>query len=250
MSQSIFDHPLIGERYFFPRPEGFENPFWVDCGDAQLGCYYLNKYPEARTIVFFHGNGEVVADYLELYVPVFDQMGCNCFLAEYRGYGMSTGSVALGTMLKDVEKVIKAINLPPGKIVLFGRSIGSLFALQGVSLFPTIAGLIIESGIANILERLMLRVHPSEMGTTLEAMQKEVKKTLNHQEKLAGYKGATLILHARHDSLIHSSHGQQLYDWAPEPKQIKIFEQGDHNNIMVVNVKEYFQLIYQFLARL
>jgi alpha-beta hydrolase superfamily lysophospholipase len=250
MNRSIFDHPLIAERYFFPRKVAFETPFWVDCEEAALACYYFQKYPEGKTIVFFHGNGEVVTDYMDLYIPVFDHLGYNCFLAEYRSYGMSTGSVALGAMLKDVEKVIKAINQPFEKTVLFGRSIGSLFALHGVSLFPNIAGLIIESGITNVLERLLLRVHPAEMGTTLEALQKEAEKRFNHQEKLAGYKGSTLILHARHDSLIHYSNGQQLYEWASEPKQIKIFEQGDHNDIMVVNIKEYFQLIYQFLARL
>ncbi|MCP5107779.1 MAG: alpha/beta hydrolase, partial [bacterium] len=217
-------------------------------GDARLGCYYLNKYPGAQTVIFFHGNGEVVADYLDLYVPVFDQMGYNCLLAEYRGYGMSTGTVALGAMLGDVEKVIEATGQPPEKLIIFGRSVGSLFALHGVSLFPGIAGLIIESGIADFLERLLLRVHPTELGTTMPAVQAEIEKVFNHKEKLAGYRGSTLILHARHDSLIHHVHGQKLYEWAPEPKQIKIFDQGDHNDIMMVNAKEYFQLIYRFIS--
>jgi pimeloyl-ACP methyl ester carboxylesterase len=250
MNQSIFDHPLIAERSFFPRKVAFESPFWVDCEEAKLACYYFQKYPGEKTIVFFHGNGEVVTDYIDLYIPVFDRLGYNCFLAEYRGYGMSTGRVALGAMLEDVEKVIKAIDQPLEKTVLFGRSIGSLFALHGVSLFTGIAGLIIESGIANILERLLLRVHPAEIGITLDALKTEAEKRFNHREKLAGYKGSTLILHARHDSLIHYSHGQQLYEWASEPKQIKIFDRGDHNDIMVVNVQEYFQRIDRFLARL
>lgn len=250
MNESILDHPLIAERYFFPRPDRFEDPFWVDCGDAKLGCYYHRKYPDSKTIVFFHGNGEVVADYIELYVPVFDQMGYNCFLAEYRGYGMSTGTVAMGTMLKDVERVIETINLPHERLVLFGRSIGSLFALHGVGCFPGTAGLIVESGIADILERLLLRVHPAEMGTTTEAMRKEVEKYINQKDKLAGFKGSTLILHARGDSLIHYSHGERLYEWAPEPREIKIFDRGDHNDILMENVKEYFQLIYRFLSAL
>lgn len=250
MNESLLDHPLIAERYFFPRPEAFENPFWVDCGDVKLGCYYRQKHPGAKTIVFFHGNGEVVADYIDLYIPVFDQLGYNCFLAEYRGYGMSTGTVALGPMLNDVERVIGALNLPLDRLVLFGRSVGSLFALHGIGRFPGIAGLIIESGIADLLERLLLRVHPSEIGATMETMQEEVEKSFDHKGKLAGYKGSTLILHARRDSLVHYSNGEKLYGWAPEPKEIKIFDQGDHNDIMMVNVKEYFQLIYRFLSAL
>jgi pimeloyl-ACP methyl ester carboxylesterase len=247
---SIFDHPLITERYFFPRAAAFEDPLRIDCKEATLACYYHQKDPEAGTVIFFHGNGEVTADYIDLHVPVFDQMGFNCLLAEYRGYGMSTGTPALAGMLDDVEHIIKAAGTPPEKIILFGRSIGSLYALHGVYRFPNIAGLIIESGICDILERVLLRVHPTEMGVTMETLQKEVEKTFNHKEKLAAYEGAVLVMHARHDSLVHYSHGKQLYDYAREPKNIKIFEQGDHNDILVVNMQEYFQLIYQFLTGL
>ncbi len=251
MNQSIFDHPLITERYFFPRAVKFKNPFWVDCKEAKLACYHHQKDPEAGTIVFFHGNGEAVADCIEHYMPMFDQMGYNCFLAEYRGYGMSTGTPALAAMLADVERIIDAIDQPPEKLILFGRSIGSLYALHGVYLFPGISGLIIESGISDLLERVLLRVHPTEIETTMEAMQKEVEKNFNHQNKLAGFKGSTLILHARHDSLLHYSHAKQLYEMAPpESKRIKIFEQGDHNDILAVNVKEYFQTINRFLSGL
>jgi hypothetical protein len=122
MTQSILDHPLVNERYFFPRREEFKDPFWVDCGDVQLSCFYQQKYPDAKTIVFFHGNGEIVPDYLELFVPIFDQMGYNLFLAEYRGYSMSTGVPAMAAMLGDVEYIIKATGQPPEKLVLSDRS--------------------------------------------------------------------------------------------------------------------------------
>jgi alpha-beta hydrolase superfamily lysophospholipase len=250
MTPSIFDQPLVSERYFFPRREEFADPFWVDCGDAKLSCCYRQKYPDSKTIVFFHGNGEIVPDYLELFGPVFDQMKMNLFLAEYRGYGMSTGVPALAAMLGDVEHIIKATKQPPEQVVLFGRSIGSLYAVHGVYLFPNIAGLIIESGIAVILERILMRVHPQELGIPMAQLQQAANNDFNHQEKLIDYKGSTLVLHAEHDSLVHHAHGKKLYEWAPEPKQIRIFEKGDHNNIMAVNAEEYFRLIYQFISRL
>ena len=250
MTPSILDHPLVTERYFFPRKEKFKDPFWVDCGEVKLSCYYQPKYPGSKTIVFFHGNGEIVADYLELFGPVFDQMRMNLFLAEYRGYSMSSGVPALAAMLGDVERIIKATGQPPEKLVLFGRSIGSLYAVHGVYLFPGIAGLIIESGIAVILERVLLRVHPQELGIPLDQLQQAVDNDFNHQDKLVNFKGSTLVLHAEHDSLVHHAHGKKLYEWAPEPKQIRIFEKGDHNDIMALNAEEYFRLIYQFLSRL
>jgi fermentation-respiration switch protein FrsA (DUF1100 family) len=250
MMPSILDHHLLTERYFFPRRQELESPFWVENGDIRLSCYYQNKHPEARTVIYFHGNGEIVSDYLDLFVPIFDQMGYNLFLAEYRGYGMSTGVPALAAMLADVGPMIEAIGLPHDRIVLFGRSIGSLYAIHGASVYPDIAGLIIESGIAVILERVLLRAHPQELGISMELLEQAVNKDFNHRQKLAAYKGKTLVMHAEHDSLVPHAHGLKLLEWANEPKVMKLFEQGDHNDIFHVNAEEYFRLIYQFLAEL
>jgi alpha-beta hydrolase superfamily lysophospholipase len=250
MNESILDHPLLNERYFFPRKESFENPFWVDCGDAKLSCFYQSNHPGAKTVIFFHGNGEIVPDYFDMFLPVFDQMGFNLFLAEYRGYSMSTGVPGMKAMANDVGKIIDAIGLPPEKLVLFGRSIGSIYAAHGVSLFPRIAGLIIESGVAVLLERVLMRIQPQELGILLDELQKVVEKEFNHREKLAGYKGATLVMHALHDSMVNCAHGKKLYDWAPEPKTLKLFDQGDHNDIMSANFQEYFQVVYQFISGL
>lgn len=253
MSKSILDHKIVSSRYFFPRAEGFDNPFWVDCGGAELACYYRQNHPHAKTIVFFHGNGEIVADYIDFFVPIFDQLGFNCFLSEYRGYGLSTGNPGLVKMLSDVGTVINAIGQPPENLVLFGRSVGSLYAVHGVSLFPTIAGLIVESGIAEVFERLLLRVRPEELDITLERMEQEVEIHFNNQEKLKQYNGPMLVMHARHDSLVHFSHSQRLYEWGIEPegvKNLKIFDNGDHNDIFAVNAQEYIQQLAAFLKNI
>jgi hypothetical protein len=80
MSKPVLDHPLISARYFFPTRAELPNPFWVEVGPARLACYY-QPYPEAKTIVHFHGNGEVVADHLTGLVAALEQLGYNCFLA-------------------------------------------------------------------------------------------------------------------------------------------------------------------------
>ena len=86
-SNSILNHPLISQRYFFPRTEPVLRPFWIECEGARLACLYHEVDPEARTIVHFHGNGEIVADYLDGFPELIGRMGCNCLLAEFRGYG-------------------------------------------------------------------------------------------------------------------------------------------------------------------
>jgi pimeloyl-ACP methyl ester carboxylesterase len=247
---SILDHPLISGRYFFPRPCRFGNPFPVDCGDAVLGCHYHLHDPNALTIVHFHGNGETVADYRGDFEERFDRMGVNLLLAEYRGYGMSDGEPALGSMLRDVGRIVSAAGVPQEKLVFFGRSLGSLYAIHGVQLFPQAAGLIIESGIADPLERLLLRVTPQELGVSLEELQEEVLRLFDNRGKLAGYGGKTLVMHTRNDGLVDVTHGERIYGWAGGEKELKVFERGTHNTILPVNAGEYFALVERFLRSL
>ena len=247
---SLLDHPVISQRYFFPRRVSVPETFWVDCPEARLACYYREISPQAHTVVHFHGNGEVVADYLDGFPELIGRMGCNCFLAEFRGYGGSTGTPQLGRMLEDVKQTIESIGQPVEKLVIFGRSVGSLFAVKAAELFPDIAGLILESAVADPLERLLLRLHPEEIGTTAEGLKEAVIAAMNTQPSLENFTKPTLILHTRHDGLIDVSHAERLAKWCGGPVQLEIFEQGSHNDIMFVNGPRYFSLINEFLNSL
>jgi len=247
----ILNHPLISERYFFPRREGFDIPYWIDCDDARLACYYHEVSPGAPIVVHFHGNGEIVADYIDFLPALLARFGCNCLLAEFRGYGLSTGRPQLGKMLDDVANILEALPAGPENTVFFGRSVGSIPALHAASLWPDAAGLIIESGIADVLERLRLRLHPSELGVSAADLQAAVTTRLNQQQKISTFRGPLLIMHTAHDGLVDVAHAEQLYGWANGPdKTLHIFPRGDHNSIMTVNAEAYFSLVEQFLGKI
>lgn len=250
LTRNLLNHPLISERYFFPRPGTCPTPFWVDCGDALLACYYHQVDPKAFTLVHFHGNGEIIDDYLDSFVDLVFGMGCNCLLAEFRGYGRSTGKPELGKMLDDVAKVVTALGQPPEQLVFFGRSVGSIFALEAAALFPDAAGLVLESGVADVLERLLLRIDPRELALTAEQFEIAVVANCNHQEKLGRFAGPVLVLHARWDSLVEVSHGERLYQWSAGKKRLVVFPRGYHNDVMFVNAREYFTALGDFLASL
>ena len=248
-SSTILDHPIVSSRYFFPRRDPIADPHWVEAADgSRLACYYQAVHPDAKTVVYFHGNGEVVADYLPDFPEWMARAGCNCLLAEYRGYGMSTGHPALVGMLEDVVPIIRSLNIPDHKIVLFGRSIGSLYALHGVYQHPQLASLIIESGVADITQRFFQRVLPEELGTSKTDVVDELRKYFDYAQKLGSFQGQTLVMHTRFDELIDAHQAEMLYTVAREPKQLKIFHQGGHNDIFFRNRAEYMQLVEAFLA--
>ncbi len=179
-------------------------------------------------------------DYLGDFEQRIAGLGANLLLAEYRGYGMSSGEPALAAMLEDVRLIVEACAVPPERIIFFGRSLGSLYALHGASLYPQSAGLIIESGLADPLERILVRIEPRHLGATMDELKNEVDRCFNQQAKITSFTGRVLILHTRNDDLVSVSHAERLYNWANEPKELVLFERGDHNTILSVNEEKYF----------
>jgi len=250
MTDPILDHPLLTARYFYPNPNHFPTPFYVQGEGFRLGCRYLQISDDYPTVIHFHGNGETVADYLGDFETLLTAMKVNLLLAEYRGYGMSSGEPGLVAMLDDVRLIVAASGVPPGRIIFFGRSLGSLYAVHGAFLYPEAAGLIIESGLAEPLERILVRVEPQQLGVTMAALESAVARHLDQQRKIESFTGRTLIMHTRNDDLVNVSHGEKLYAWAREPKEKLIFERGDHNNVIAVNLKAYMGAVERLVTAL
>lgn len=247
MTDPILDHPTLTARYFYPWPNRFDDPFFVQGDGFRLGCHYRHISDDLPTIIHFHGNGETVADYLGDFEDRITGLGANLLLAEFRGYGMSDGEPGLAAMLDDVRLITEASGVTPEKIIFFGRSLGSLYAVHGVSLYPQAAGLIVESGLAEPLERILVRIEPHHVGATMDSLKEAVARHLNQKRKIASFRGRLLILHTQNDDLVSVSHAENLYEWAQEPKELLIFERGDHNNIMAVNTESYFRAVAKFI---
>jgi pimeloyl-ACP methyl ester carboxylesterase len=255
VSLSLLDHPLITSRYFFPRRASLDRGFFVTAADgvSRLACYRAAPYEGAPTVLHFHGNGEVVGDYLPDMERVFTSLGVNVLFAEYRGYGSSTGFPTLGAILDDAETIFAALGEPAHNVVLFGRSIGSLCAIELASRHPDVRGLIFDSGIADPFERVLLRVSPEELGVSRAELESAVSSRLDHRSKLARYPGPLLVLHARHDTLVARSHAERIMSWSgapPEDKELVLFSLGDHNTVFFENCEGYIASLRLFLDRI
>lgn len=240
----LINNPVISDAMFFPRRANPYDRFDIQVPGATLACSFAPiAESDDWTVVHFHGNGEVVADWQGILDDEINLLGWNMLLAEYRGYGASSGTPLLGDVLDDVALIIEAAG-PPEKLVLFGRSIGSLFALEAVNRFPNIAGVIIESGIADPIELFL----GSRMIGVPESDLAPFRSRLNHQEKIANYAGPVLILHTKDDGLVDVSHAERLAEWAGGPTDIRIFERGNHGTIWWENKREYHQAVDDFLT--
>ncbi len=138
-----FDSPAVFAVIFHPRPEGtgtvlaggFENLTVPVENGVTIGGRFYRAGTNNPTVLFFHGNGEIVADYAEL-AKVYTRMGINFMPIDYRGYGRSSGSPTVTTMLKDAQQAFCFARQwlrdhgYAGRFVAMGRSLGSASALE------------------------------------------------------------------------------------------------------------------------
>ena len=93
---SALDRPEISMNSFYPRrnwtptPAGAQDFAVPVAEDITLSCRFFPVAQGQPTILFFYGNGETAADYDNI-APIYNQVGVNFFVADYRGYGNSGG---------------------------------------------------------------------------------------------------------------------------------------------------------------
>lgn len=251
MLDPILDHDLISQRYFFPQSQPLPDATFVNTSGGRLACWRSAPPSDRPVLVHFHGNGELVHHWKSDFVHWVQQNGYEVFLAEYRGYGGSEGIPRLAAMLDDVKAIVEAVGVPPERLLAFGRSIGSLYATEMVTQFPATAGLVLESGISDLLERLLLRVHPHELKCTEPEMVSAVASRFDQTKKISDYGGPSLFLHAEHDHLVGIHHAVKNHGAArSEDSQLVRFPKGDHNSILAANAPEYLRHLAAFMARI
>lgn len=251
LAATLLDHPSVSARAFYPRRTHLEPNLVVDVGDAALACHLHRLHPRAGMVIHFHGNGELAAEYSADHADLFVDLGLNVCFAEYRGYGRSSGRPALAAMRGDGERVMRALDCDPRRTVAFGRSLGSLYAVELAARVPELAGIVIESGIATLPRRWLEPEGWSELGGCGEQLAAEAAATFDQQRKLAGFRGAVLVLHAAGDHLLDRTHAERLHAWSGSAaKRLVVFPAGDHNTIFQANHAAYVRELSTYLNAL
>jgi alpha-beta hydrolase superfamily lysophospholipase len=212
--------------------------------DVKIGSRLYLTTQSAPTILFFHGNGEIVADYHNL-GSLYNQTGLNFWAVDYRGYGRSSGQPTCTTMMRDCHVIFDFVqnwlkeHSYSGALIVMGRSLGSASALELAANYQNqIDGLIIESGFAYTTPLLRL------LGVNVDALGLTEEKGLQNLEHMRAYDNPTLIIHAERDHIIPFAEGQALYDACPAAdKTLLNIPNANHNNIFQHGMSEYLAAV-------
>ena len=159
---SVLDNPDTSARSFHPLRGWTDTPpgavdYGVSLSDGTtLSCRFFAVGRENPTVLFFYGGGENVARYDEI-APHYNGIGANFFVADYRGFGASSGSPSFNAILSDAHEVLdwlqdtmRALRFT-GPLYVMGRSMGRHSAGElAITAGDRINGVIIESGRPNL----------------------------------------------------------------------------------------------------
>ncbi|NGZ06466.1 MAG: alpha/beta hydrolase [Magnetococcales bacterium] len=254
-TSKILDNPLVLQYMFYPRREmAFEGT-----GDAQvvrlpvgpdidLGGRLHVSSVDAPSLLFWHGNGEIAADYDDL-APLYTEMGINFLAMDYRGYGIS-GGVPTGTGLladaitvyRQVRQLLADNGIRNNRLYVMGRSLGSAAAIEIAShAQEEIAGLIIESGFAFTIP-LMERLG----GISLDGIGED--QGFGNHGKMARVPVPVLIIHGEEDQMIPVADAYALFEGMRHfHKELVTITRAGHNDLMVIGQSIYFDAIRDFV---
>ena len=212
--------------------------------DIAIGARFHMAQKTGGNLLFFHGNGEIVADYDEL-GGVYNQSGINFLAVDYRGYGRSGGKPTVTAMMQDCHLIFQFVrkwlqqNHFTGPLILMGRSLGSASVLELAAAYKdVIDGLIVESGFAYAAPLLSL------LGIDVTALGFKEEEGFRNIDKIRNFDKPTLIIHAEFDHIIPYSAGQALYEACPyaNKKLLKI-PGANHNDIFMRGFQQYLAAV-------
>lgn len=248
----IDQSPLLG-YLFYPRshstpcPKGAFDLSIPVAPKVSISCRFHSGQADWPWILSFHGNGEVVSDYDEI-APFYHRKGINLVVADYRGYGASSGSPNFTHLLADARAILKGVREEmarrglPADLWVMGRSMGSLAAVElGFHHPDQLRGLIIESGFASVT-RLIKHLGLPAQGIDLEPIEKE------RLEMIGKITLPALIIHGEWDNLVPLVEAKDLHaNLGSTNKELVIIPEADHNNVMFVDLDQYLSAIQKFV---
>ena len=250
---SIFDSQAFNANLFFPRQDPSPAP-------ANSEDYYIDATKEVRiharrhpnsnanlSMLFFHGNGEIVSDYDNL-AGLFSGLGVELTIADFRGYGKSSGIPTLRSALEDSHKILdflKDKKLLKKKVCVMGRSLGSAPTIELCSKRSDIQACILESGYADPIPLVERR------GLKIDKITPEENAVFNNSQKISSVKCPTLIMHGEDDFLISPKEAKLNYENAgAKVKRLEILEGVGHNDMMMAPDHSYFTTLKDFIDSL
>jgi len=147
-------------------------------------------------------------------------------MIDYHGYGRSEGKPSEQNLYLDAQAAYDYLTTQkkylPSKIIVMGSSLGGAVATH-LAAQEKVGALILKSTFTSA----------PDMARRMSFLYRRplvwFRSNFNSIEKIAKINVPVLIVHSKEDEMIPYQMSQALYEKAPEPKKLLLFEKGGHN---------------------
>lgn len=252
-------HIPADSREKIPRPEhyhfkDFEELILPTNDGEKLSAFYIRGPRGGRnsnvTVLMFHGNAGNIGHRLPIARMLISATGCNVFMLEYRGYGLSTGEADESGLNIDAQTALDylrdRLETRDHKYIVYGQSLGGAVAVRLVAKNQNrndICGLILENTFLS-MRKLIPSIMPPAKYFALLCHQIWASDSL-----IPNIKVPILFLSGLQDEIVPPIHMKRLYDLATTSIKIwKPLPGGDHNSSVLE--EGYFESINDFMRRI
>ncbi len=224
---------VFQERFIYTPYDGYDTVpsdfgleyetilFEAEDGTDLVG-WYVAADNATYTVLACHGNRGNIGRYTER-MTIWNELGLNVFVFDYRGYGESSGSPSEDGTHMDAEAAYQYLlrnrGVQEDHLIVLGRSLGGpMGAKLAVDHDP--CALILESTFTSYPEA----AKDWAGFLPVDALARIHYPTIDYVQDVDC---PVLVVHSKDDVVIDEEHGRKLYDAAPEPKEFVLLE-GDH----------------------
>ncbi|KKF95081.1 Protein bem46 [Ceratocystis fimbriata CBS 114723] len=249
-------HMPPNARTDVPRPSQFGikdfEELVIPTNDGEkLSAFFIRAPKNARnsqcTVIMFHGNAGNIGHRLPIARMLINYVGCNVFMLEYRGYGLSTGEPDEAGLNVDAQTALDYLRdrheTSTHRFIIYGQSLGGAVSVKLAAQNQNvgdIAGLILENTFLS-MRKLIPSVIPMAKYISVLCHQVWPSDTL-----IPNITIPILFLSGEQDEIVPPVHMRKLHELARTRKRVwKSFPGGDHNSSVLE--EGYFESISTFV---
>jgi fermentation-respiration switch protein FrsA (DUF1100 family) len=243
---------FLGQRHILFRPDraapdatrtaipGLAVTSLATADGLSLLAWTLPAAPDAPVILYLHGNAGTIGHRAER-IRAIAALGWGALVPQYRGYGGNPGTPSEAGLRQDAAAALAALRaqgIPPGRIVLWGESLGSGLA-SWLAARHEVGAVVLETPFTSIAA-IAKQSYPFVPVDLL------LKDRFDSLAELPAITAPILIAVAGRDRVVPPAMGRELHAAARAPAELWEVPEAGHSDLRQHGLVE---VIAAFLAR-
>lgn len=200
----------------------FEDVYLKTQDGITIHGWFVPSTGAKATLIFLHGNAGNIGDRLEK-IQIFQGLGLNVFIIDYRGYGKSEGRPTEAGIYKDAlaayDHLLSRRDVDPKRVIAYGASLGGTAAVD-LATKRRLYALIVDSSFTNAVD-MAKRIYPF-----IPSFLVGIK--MDNIGKIKTITIPKLFIHSKDDEIVPLELGRRLFEAAAPPKEFLEIT-GGHN---------------------